>query len=329
MSEGDDDGAAAIDGLPIEEAVSVVVERGDAADAESARSALETISEDGVVGRSGVYAGLAETAKVVATPETRLELAGMALADAREAAPDVEERPLVGTRLEWFEDELDALESRVADLGGELSQLVGLRSDPDARLEVAQGIQELTEAANACQRAADELTGEIEGFEQWLAESGVRYDELAEDVAAFEGSLDELASVVDQLAATRDEHGTADPDANDVGRSWLDAAVERRVLGLVHADLRWELEELRAWVAAEGDDDGTGEEIADRLHELEARRGSLEDRLSGLALPEWEERFGQQLSALDEDLDAVEPPIEWSRVEVAIQDLSSRLDGQE
>jgi chromosome segregation ATPase len=298
-----------IDGVELGAAVDAVVAAADGRDPEAVRTTLATVTEDGVVSRAGVESALSHAAKVVATPETRVELAAMAFADARETADPVADLAVVQARLDDYASQVAALEARVAALGETLQGLVERREDTDARYEVAAGIRELTEAANALQRDADDLSLEVEGFEKWVRTAAVRYRELGEDVEALAGALDGLAAICDELSA-----------AETGGIDWADATLRVRVLTLLLADLRWELAALREWSAREGRDDGERvAEIEARLDALETKRATIEDRLASLAEPAWESRHGDRLAAFEERLDGVEPPVAWGEVQAALE----------
>lgn len=308
MNDGADESIA---GLPLDEAADAAVERGDAPDRETARAFLSEVAEDGVVGREGINEALGHASKVVSTPETRFELAATSLEDAREAAGPDADRPIVRMRLEQFDARLETVEDRVERLGEELRGLVERRGDEDSVYELAKGVRQLEAKANECQRAADELARDLAEFVRWLGDAEDRYHTLREDADELDRSLDRLAAAVDGVVGG---DGQADPD------DWLDAAVQHRVLGLAHADLRWELEALDAWAAEDDASDDAEElsaELDDRLDELAGRRAGIGDRLDDATTSDDVER---RLAAVEDDLDALEPPIDWAALEATLDE---------
>lgn len=266
----DDDEVDRIEGLPVAEAVDVVAEDQER-DPEAVRAALEAVAEDGVVSREAADDALAHVSKVVSTPETRTELASIALSEARETAEPVADLDVVQSRLDAFESRLSAVEARTSALGADLRRLVKLASDPDpgALHELGAGIRQLTEDANRAQRAADELSVDIEEFERWVENPDVRVRELEADVDSLESALDDLAEAVEGTLGDGDAPDTAgrsaaaDPDPSDgdespdpsdgpdAGAVWLDATFRHRVTGLLLPDVRAELADLRRMAARE------------------------------------------------------------------------------
>ncbi|MFB6303347.1 MAG: halo transducer protein [Haloferacaceae archaeon] len=330
-------------GLSLDEAATAVARTADR-DPESVRSTLDTVAEDGVVSEAGVQSALAHVSTVVATAENRVENAELAVADARDAAAEVGRLDVVRHRLDAFESRLAAVETRVDDLGDDLRNLVDCADDPDSVYEVAVDIRQLTGRANALQRAADEIALDAEAFERWATAPERRRRELAGDVDAMDGFLDDLAATTDDLAAAVEDDADL---ANPAGR-WLDATMRARVAALLIADLRAELADLRAWPDrngageggdAESDVDGTDRgsnadgtdggpptdevalaDVAARIDDLDARCARIDDRLADLARPAWRDRHDDRLSALADVLDGFEPPVDWEDVQAALDD---------
>lgn len=328
-----------IEGLPVEDAVDVVVEGGDSdgaadaavggeersADPRVVGAALERIAIDGEVRRAGVEEALAHLSKVVSTPETRVELAAIELDEAREAADDVSDVDVVAERLDRFEERLTAVETQVASVGEKLQAVV---DRDDAPLdEVALEIHDVHEAANAAHRAADELTVDIEEFESWLANETVRVRDLEADVDGLVGFLDGVAASADDVEAA-ETGGDGGSDEGDAALAWADAVLRHRVSALLVDDIATEHEGLEE--LARRADDGSTErtdsgdeptlaELAARLGDLEDRRASLEDRLENLARAEWHDRFDDRLAAFDSALDDVGTPVDWGVVQQHLQ----------
>lgn len=315
---GGDDGGADRDSIieePVERAVEVVVNRHEDVRPQAARSALEAVSEDGVVTQDGVDEAIAHLSKVVSTPETRLELAALDLADAREAAEPVAHRPLVRDRLDSFEDRLEAVRQAVETLGADLQTLLDRRGEAADVYSTAAEIRRLTETANRLQRAADELQVSLDEFETWVTDPAHRVETFEGDVDALAESLETVADAVDALGATGREATGGDASARD----WFDATVRCRVLGVVIEDLSWELDELQRWAEREAEADPAAlAAFPGRLDELRDRRATLEEALEALARPEWRDRFGERLTAVAEAIDDVEPPVDWNALDAAI-----------
>ncbi|WP_206424998.1 coiled-coil domain-containing protein [Halosimplex salinum] len=315
--------AAPLDGLALDEAAERVLARETGRDAETARASLSYAAENGVVSEAALGDALAEASKLVATAETRAELARIALDEAREAAASVEDVPTVAARIERFEHDVSAVEERAADLGPSLQSVVDDRGEPAARFAVADGVRRVEQRARSVQRDADDCQFDIEAFERWLDSHGTRVRELDEDADAFASSLDDLAAAVE---AVEDAETDADP-----ARVWFDATLRHRVAGLTVADMRAELADLRTWADREGAGpaDPSLDDLADRLGDLDARREALGERLAERAEPAWRSRFGDTLADLEGELDGLAPPVDWGAVGEALEECRSTagLDG--
>lgn len=353
---GDSDGVdgPSIDGLALDEAVDRVVDREDDRDPETVRAALEHVTEDGFVSGAAVEDALKDTSKLVATAETRAELARIAMDDAREAAEPVADIPTVAARLDRFEAEVSAVEERAADLGEAVQSVVDDSEDPEARFAVAEGIRRIEARSRAVQRDADDLQFDLEDFERWLDSHDARVAALGDDVDALASSFDALAAAVDDLAdgiedaadAADDpvagraegdgpEGDGADDSSAGLDHAWFDATLRVRVIGLTVADLRAELADIRAWTDradenTDASDTGAADEsdaeaadgldaIEARLDDVDARREALEARLDDLATPAWHDRYGDRIDGFERDLDALAPPVEWGAVERALE----------
>lgn len=307
MTDEDGETPEDIDGLPLAEAVDAVLARDAVDDRESVRAALSEVTENGVVTWDGVEEALAHVSKVVSTPETRMELAAMELSDAREQAESHTGIDAVRSRLETFETRMERVEERTTALGEELQSLVGRDDDIYA---VATGIRQLRTEANHAQGVADELATDLQEFQRWLGSPTYRYDELTEDVARAEESIDELATVAENLSDAVTEVQAADPES-EAPLNWLDATLQRRVLALLLEDLRAELADIRE---LPGDAPERAAELDERLAQHEARLDDLETRLADLALPAWEDHHADRVREFERALDRFEPPVDWGAV---------------
>jgi chromosome segregation ATPase len=325
-------------GSDVEDAVDVVRDREPEADRESVRSALELVAEDGVVSRAGIDSALADASKHVATPETRLELAGNALDSARETAEPVADIDVVDARLDQFEARYEAIESDVDELASQLDRLVERRSDPEDVYDLSRSITALKRDARDAQTSADRLSSELEEFEAWVSDAGVRFEELDADAGHVEGLLDDLSETIDELESTAAEtdearetadagtaRGTTEAAGDDLALAWADAALRRRVLGLLVSDLRAELSALGDWADREEGATTQDGEIERRIDDLQSREAALGERLETIASPAWRDRFGARIEAAEADLDSFDPPVQWGALQAVLEEHRSAL----
>lgn len=323
-------------GTVVEEGIERVRNRDPEADPASIRAALERVAEDGVVSRAGVESALGEVAKHVATPETRLELAGDALDAARAAAEPVADLDAVQSRLDGFEARYRGIETEVAELGSRLDRLAERADGPEDVHDLSRSMWELRSDAGETQRRADELQADLDAFESWVSDPDTRVDELDADVSNAAGLLDDLAAAVDRLEATTDDgddsaekgapadaDDSPGADTEDLALAWVDATFRRRVIGLLADDLRAELVDLRAWSGEDTVPEGRADEIAARIDDLQAREASLADRLDAITNPAWRDRFGGEIDDFKADLDAVDTPIDWGAVNDLLEEHRS------
>ncbi|MFQ3475886.1 halo transducer protein [Halonotius sp. F2-221B] len=325
MTEADADDTSELAGLPIERAVDIV---GTAdADPGELRETLAIVAEDGVVSRAAVDDALANASMVVTTAETRVELAGDKLDNARAAAPSTADLAFVSDRVDNFDTRLGHIETRADDLGAALQEVVSMKADGDL-YEIARRIRRLTNAATEVQQAADDLQLELDSFEAWLTDADRRVDELTADIDALADSLSELSDVVDQLensdAGDADDNGDDSEDADDAENDpeseaasrWAAAMVRHRVLSLLLTDLHAELAAIQTWAERETVTSPSG--IEPRLDEIQESHTALGERLTACAAPEWRARFDEQLTALEEALTEMEPPVVWADVDAVV-----------
>lgn len=311
---GSEDGADDLEGLPVGRAVEVVLDREGGADRATVRKTLRRVAEEDVVSRAAAQSALADLSKVVATPETRVEVASNALASAREAAEPVADLDVVAARLEPYESRLATVEAAVEELGPELRELVKGRNGAAGLYELAVGIGRLTEEAERARRAADELYADLEAFERWLKSPDRRCENLEGDLGALADAVEELETTVEGLAAGE----TPDADGRTAEHAWVDASVRRRVLDLLLADARAELADLRIWAEREDLEGGSrASGIEDRLEGLADRIDAAGGRLADLAddvAPD-----SHELAAFEAALSELEPPVDWAEVESLVE----------
>lgn len=286
-------------GRPVEDLAAAVDDR----DPEEVHEALDPITVDGVVTTTAIESAVSDTSMVAATAETRTELAGIAYAEAAEAAAPVDDIDIVAARLDEYADRLDAVETRVAGLTEELPTPVEQLNDPGAVYDLAVQLRDVATRAQGITRTADDLSLDLEAFESWLDTPARRYDEFAEDVALVDESLTDLCAAVDAIPA----------ESEDPAADWADAAMRARVLDLLVADLRTELEVLRSW--ADRADEPFRTVLEDDVAAVEERVEELNETLAARGTSDWREQYEAQLSALGRELEQFETPVDWERVQ--------------
>jgi chromosome segregation ATPase len=312
-----------IDGMDIDEAVEAVVAGGQEQDAETARATLEFVAEDGVVSHDTVSSTLGEVSKVVATAETRTELAEGQLADARESAAHVDDLGAVDFYLAEFQERFDNVEQALGTLQARLEAVTD-RADWGRIYKVAQEAKQVRQSATQVQGAADELQVDLEGFERWLGDRGTRYRELGDDLDALEQSVADLGDAVERIGDAAD--GDEEAVAADLPTAWADTTLRVRMLDLFLTDVRGELSDLRTWDEREDVTDAEpAAEIEARIDEAAAECDRLADRLDALAEPAWREDVGDDLAEFDAELAEFEPPVDWGEVQRTLETYRSRV----
>ncbi|RLM57067.1 halo transducer protein [Halobellus sp. Atlit-31R] len=289
-----DDGVV---GLSTDEAVEAIADADPDRDPETVRSVLDHVTDDdGAVTQGGIDETVSDTSKMLATAETRAELARMELDDARAAAAGVEDVDLVRRRLERYESTLDDVETRVRELGVELQSVSSPDDDPDDVYESVLGLRRVASNAQTVQQRADELQMDVEEFQTWLTTPDQRRSALEEDVDAVAQALENIEV-------------TDDSDADD----WVDAVLRADLVGLLVADVRAELEDHRALNEWSDAGDWLGE-IEDRLDSIESQAAETRDDLDAVANPAWRDRHGDRIDAFAETLESVDPPVPWGEI---------------
>jgi hypothetical protein len=293
----------AVDDVSVDVLIDEVTDRADEGP-ESIRRRLDPFVDDGTVTAAAFESTVTDVSQILATAETRVDLATRAHEDATDAAADAPDLDIVDVRRRAFGARLDDLRGDVEALGDDLR---AARADPDSPMAVyraATDLHEVTTEAQRVVRVAHDLETELEAFEAWLSSANRRHDGLVDEVEAAEESVDSIAETVDALR-TADEPG---PERR------FDATVQTRVLDLVVADLRAEADDLRAWAERDGADfpNGVGTRIDELAGEVTTAAEALADgtTLGG--------EFGDRLDALDAELSAVEPPVAWGLVDETV-----------
>ena len=302
----------ATENISVERLVETVTERTDE-DTDSVRRSLDPFTDDGTVTAAAITSTVTDVSQILATAETRVDLATRAHEDAAAAAADAPDLDVVGVRRRAFGARLDDLREEVESLGDELAAARTDRDSATALYRAAVDLHEVTTGAQRVVRIAHDLETELEAFEAWLRSPNRRHDALVDEVEVAEESARSLAETVAALRAAEE------PDRE----RRFDAAVQTRVLDLVAADLRAEADDLRAWA----DRDGVSfpDDVDARIDDLEAE---VTDHAEALGDgPDGDDEFGERLDALDAELEAVEPPVAWARVDDTVAEARSALSG--
>ncbi|SEH59118.1 hypothetical protein SAMN05192561_11026 [Halopenitus malekzadehii] len=347
-----------LDHDPTVESVATAVAAGTDRDPAAVRRDLDPVSDDGVLTHDAVDATVSDVSQILATAETRVDLATRAVDDVRAAAEPMSDLGTVRGRFRTLEHRLAALQRRTAELG----ETVGTARDRlGTPVEIHRSAVDLREAAADAQRVvrvADDLATDVDAFASWLGSPAERTEALAADVEALEKSLQELSTVVEGLeessTAARtpptmdggndewmddggewmdgndewmddggewiDEDGdrTLEVDRTDED-AWADAFVRTRVLDLLVADLRSETADIQEMTDRE--DVSVPAPIPGRIDAAERRRAALAVTLSELAAPGWDDRIGARLAATERALARFDPPVPWGRVREALSGI--------
>jgi hypothetical protein len=291
--------------VPLDEIVDDIADR-TGEDPESVRTWLDPFTDGGSVTPEAIEATVTDVSQILATAETRVDLATRTVEGASDAVTDVPDLEIVRVRQRAFEERLADLRSDVEGLGEELSGAANDLDSPVDVYEAAVDLHEVTTDAQRVVRVAHDLETEVEAFEAWLGSANRRRDALVDDVEAAEESAESLEETVESL------RNADDPDPE----RWFDAAVQARVLDIVVADLRTEAAGLREW--AEREDKSFPDDIETRIESIREEAAASAEALADR--PDWDDRFDERLEDLDAALSAVEPPVAWGRVDGIVQE---------
>ena len=273
-------------------------------DPSSIRTFLDPFVDDGAITDDAIEATVTDVAQVLATAETRVDLATRTRADVREAVTAAPDLAIVEARDRAFTDRLADLRDDVDELGTTLTSVRTGMDSPVAVYRAGVDLHELTTEAQQIVRVAHDLETELDAFEAWLSSAPRRHDALVDEVDAAESSAASVAEAVETLQTA------ADPDPE----GWFDAAVQTLVLGVVVDDLRTETADLREW--AEREEKPFPADVDDRIESLRdettACASALEDR------PDWEATYDTRLETLETELASVDPPVAWAQVDAHV-----------
>ncbi|SEL26214.1 halo transducer protein [Haloferax larsenii] len=318
MDDGASDTPKRIVGLSKDDAVDALLTEDESRDPEYVRAVLDHVTDDdGVVTQSAVDSAVTDTSMMLSTAETRVELAEIALSDAEEEASDVTDVDAVRTRLDSFEETVTAAEKRVSALGSELQSLSHWQRDDRPVFDLVTELRDVASDAQTVQMVADDTQLELEDFERWLTDHDLRRRDLDTDVDALEQSLDDISRTRENISSVVSDSDSSDElDGDDAAHAWYEAALRCRVVPLLVADVRAELDDLRE-LARRDDVDETGglDDIGERLDDIDARVERLTEQLDSFAQSAWTDRYGDDLDAFQSALDEFEPPVSWGAVQ--------------
>ncbi|MFC7204103.1 halo transducer protein [Haloferax namakaokahaiae] len=288
-------------------AVDRLVTEDDSRDAEVVGNVLTHVTDDGIITREAIDESVTDTAMILSTAETRVELAGIALEEARERAQSAPDVDSVRARLSAFESVVSGAEAQVESLGETNQRLSAWQRESRSLYELVTGLRDVASGAQQVTRVADDTQLEIEEFETWLTNHASRIRELTGDVDVLEQSLNGISETASQVD---DGHASAD--------AWFDASLRLRTVPLSIADARAELDDVRTMApeSASGDEMA---EIADRLDSLDGRARAMESELDGVADDAWHEQYGERLESFESTLDSFETPVSWAAVQSELE----------
>jgi chromosome segregation ATPase len=276
-------------------------------DPESIRTWLEPFTDDGDVTPAAIEATVTDVSQILATAETRVDLATRAYESAHDAAADVPELDIIDIRRRAFEERLADLRADVEALGGDLRSGVDDFDSPVDVYEAAVDLHEITTDAQEIVRVAHDLETELKAFDAWLNSANRRHDALIDDIEDAEESAAAVAETVEALRAA---------DAPEQER-WFDATVQTRVLEIIVADLRTEAADLRAWADSEGVT--FPDDIEKRIDEVEDETAASCEVLADR--PSLDDQFDKRLGVLETELSDIDPPVAWKRIDEIVAEV--------
>ncbi|MFB6304493.1 MAG: halo transducer protein [Haloferacaceae archaeon] len=318
-----DDADVTVVGRTVDAAVEAAVAADPSRDPDGVRSDLLGVADDGAVTAAAVEERVGETSLVVATAENRVEFAGAAVADAREAAADagVDGLDAVRARLDRLKATLAAVEADLSALQDDFAAAVDRIEGADATYAAVRALRDADRDARSVRAAADELKVDADGFARQVRDPSAWVGELAGDVDALAEAVDDLSAAVERVAGA----DAADADGGergagstvDPGALWADARLRATAYDLLLTDLRAELADLREWPT--GAPDGV-DAAADRVAALDDRLTDLRGRLDAEARPAWRERHGDRVARFAADVADRDPPVDWAAVQGSLAD---------
>ena len=281
-------------------------------DPKSIRTFLDPFVDDRAITADAIEATITDVSQILATAETRVDLATRTRAEVRESVAAAPDLSIIRTRDSAFGERLADLQADVDDLG---SDLTAVRSDMNSPADVYRagvGLHEVTTDAQRIVRVAHDLETELEAFDAWLSSANRRHEALVDELEAAESSASSVAETVTALQSA---------DSPDSER-WFDATVQTHVLDVVIADLHAEAAGLREWAAREETSfpDDVEPRIKSLRDETAASGAALADR------PDWDSLFDERVETLEAALEDLEPPIAWAQVNEHVAEARAAID---
>ncbi|MEF8851696.1 MAG: hypothetical protein V5A44_08235 [Haloarculaceae archaeon] len=315
---GDDASAVEVADMRLEAAVDAVLAADESRDRTLVRDALERFTEDGVVTWSAADRAVPRVTRAASTAEERTSMASFEFAKARDDAAAVADLATVEGRLADFESELSVLRERTDELSDRVDDLPERVETAEAVYPVAVELREVADEAESVEDTAMALAEAIEAFRDDLEDPESWVRSVRRDLVAVEDTLDAVESVADSLESEIAAESDGWAAEVDPAVAWFDATLRTAVVGLMVADARFELADLRTWADRE-DASWFPDEVDDQVATLEDRRATLVSRLDDLALPEWRERFGDRLDAFEREVGDVDPPVDWHELQATLE----------
>ena len=300
--------------LALSDFVDEVAER-TGEDPSAVRTYVDPFVDEGVITDEAIEQSVTDVAQILATAETRVDLATRKRAEVRTAVTAAPDLAIVGVRDRAFRDRLADLRADVEDLGRTLTSVRTGIDSPVAVYQAGADLHDLTTDAQRIVRVSHDLETELGAFEAWLSSAPRRHDAIVDEIDAAESSAAAVTESIDTLL-TSNQH--------DAER-WFDARVQTLVLGVVIDDLRAEMADLREWAAREQRSFPTKvEERIESLGEVAAACArDLEES------PREETAHDDRLEKLRKQLAEVDPPVAWARVDAQVAAAREAIDADE
>jgi DNA-binding phage protein len=315
-----------LDGLSIDDALEEI----DPADGEGSdiRAALGHVAEDGTVSADAAEAGLSETSLLISTIENRAEVASHRLSDARKTAAQKPDLDVIDRRLSRFETRMAGIRDDRDAVSEQLETIFDRFDETMPLYELGAQLRSLTKRARSIQQTADELYMDLDDFETWLEDPQQRQNALHADLDAIADTLSGLQVDLELLERedTNESVSSSELPSNP-GVTWVDATYRSYVVELLLDDVRSEHAELRDWVENGASDPDTTSEsdptVVERLQSLQAELERLDDRLETVAIPEWHERFDDDIEQFQA---AIAEPVDWGKVQATLETYRERIE---
>jgi chromosome segregation ATPase len=328
MTNNDQQDAGSVLGSSLSAAVDAVVAADETRDPEAVRDVLETVSEDGTVTGEALDEARSDAAQVLATAETRTELAGEALADAEAVADEAPDLAIVEERIDTYERQLTEIEDRVDRLGDDLQEGVSDDGSALSVFEAAQTLRQVDREARDAQQAADELQVDLEEFEHWATDHDVRVDSVRADLNVIAETVEELQGAALAVKDAVDDDAEPDRDVERPDLLWADTLLRHAVIDLLCDDVRAEVAELRTWARHEDRGEDWADTADERIENAEEGLAAVQHRLDTVTQDSWVDRHGDRLDEFGRTLDDAGLPVDWTDIQAQLQKHRQELQNE-